>query len=248
MKKRRGVRTNMTKLKNVPFQFTNETKNGQHILTLSGNIRKKYWSDDDVINAKDIREALDDVTDDIVIKLNSPGGDVFEGIEIYNYLKGHSSNVTVEVTGTAASAATFVVAGADKVIMNVGTSLMIHEASTFAFGNKKDVQKTLNALETIDDSILSIYENRTSQSKEQLTEWLDEEKWFTADEAVEYGFADTVSKRTKETSTPEDLAAMIQNAVAIALATQQPIENNVLPETQEEPKQKSLINRLRKGE
>jgi len=238
----------MKKLKNVPFQFSNETKNGKHILTLSGNIRKKYWRDDDVINAKDVREALDDVTDDIVIKLNSPGGDVFEGIEIYNYLKGHSSNVTVEVTGLAASAATFVVAGADKVIMNVGTSLMIHEASTFAFGNKKDVQKTLNALETIDDSILSIYENKTGQSKEQLTEWLDEEKWFTADEAVEYGFADTVAKGTKETSTTEDLAAMIQNAVAIALATQQPIENKALTSTQEEPKQKSLINRLRKGE
>lgn len=235
----------MTKLKNVPFQFTNETKNGKHILTLSGNIRKKYWRDDDVINVKDIREALDDVTDDIVIKLNSPGGDVFEGIEIYNYLKGHSSNITVEVTGLAASSATFITAGADKVIMNIGTSLMIHEASTFAFGNKKDVQKALNALETIDDSILSIYENRTGQSKEQLTEWLDEEKWFTADEAVEYGFADSVAKGAKEVTEPEDLAAMIQNAVAIALATQQPVENNILPEA---PKQKSLINRLRKGE
>lgn len=237
------MRTTMKKLKNVPFQFSNETKNGKHILTLSGNIRKKYWRDDDVINAKDVREALDDVTDDIVIKLNSPGGDVFEGIEIYNYLKGHSSNVTVEVTGLAASAATFVVAGADNVIMNVGTSLMIHEASTFAFGNKKDVQKTLNALETIDDSILSIYESKTGQSKEQLSEWLDEEKWFTADEAVKYGFADSVAKASKEPDVePEDLAMMIQNAVAVALATQKPIENN------EAPKQKSLIDRLRKGE
>lgn len=233
----------MKKLKNVPFQFSNETKNGKYILTLSGNIRKKYWRDDDVINAKDVREALDDVTDDIVIKLNSPGGDVFEGIEIYNYLKGHSSNITVEVTGLAASAATFVVAGADNVIMNVGTSLMIHEASTFAFGNKKDVQKTLNALETIDDSILSIYENKTGQSKEQLSEWLDEEKWFAADEAVKYGFADSVAKASKEPEPEaEDLAMMIQNAVAVALATQKPIENN------DAPKQKSLIDRLRKGE
>lgn len=236
----------MTKLKNVPFQFTNETKNGKHILTLSGNIRKKYWRDDDVINVKDIREALDDVTEDIVIKLNSPGGDVFEGIEIYNYLKGHSSNITVEVTGLAASSATFITAGADKVIMNIGTSLMIHEASTYAWGNKKDVQKTLNALETIDDSILSIYESKTGQSKEQLSEWLDEEKWFTADEAVKYGFADSVAKASKEPDVePEDLATMIQNAVAVALATQKPIENNDVPETK---KQKSLIDRLRKGE
>ena len=100
----------MTKTKKVPFQFKNELKNGKHVLTLSGNVRKKYWSDDDVINAKDVRETLDAVSEDIVIKLNSPGGDVFEGIEIYNYLKDHPSNITVEVTGVAASAATFIVA------------------------------------------------------------------------------------------------------------------------------------------
>ena len=108
----------MTKTKKVPFQFKNEVKNGKHVLTLSGNVQKKYWRDDDVINAKDIRESLESVTDDIVIKLNSPGGDVFEGIEIYNYLKDHPSNVTVEVTGVAASAATFITAGANEVIMN----------------------------------------------------------------------------------------------------------------------------------
>ncbi|HAK4750506.1 TPA: Clp protease ClpP, partial [Salmonella enterica] len=163
----------MPKVKKVPFQFTNEIQNGKHILTLSGNVQKKYWRDDDVINAKDIRETLDKVTDDIVIKLNSPGGDVFEGIEIYNYLKDHPSNVTVEVTGLAASAATFIIAGADEVIMNVGTSLMIHEASTFAWGNKQDIQKTLNALETIDDSILAIYSDKTGQSADQLREWMN---------------------------------------------------------------------------
>ncbi|MBK0039532.1 MULTISPECIES: ATP-dependent Clp protease proteolytic subunit, partial [unclassified Enterococcus] len=68
---------------------------------------------------------------------------------------------------------------------NVGTSLMIHEASTFAWGNKQDIQKTLNALETIDDSILAIYSDKTGQSADQLREWMNEEKWFTADEAVE---------------------------------------------------------------
>lgn len=100
------------------------------------------------------------MTEDITIKLNSPGGDVFEGVEIYNYLKDHPSKVTVEVTGVAASAATFILSAADEAIMNVGTSVMIHEASTFTWGNKQDIQKTLNALETIDDSILSIYSQK----------------------------------------------------------------------------------------
>ncbi len=234
----------MPKVKNVPFQFKNESKEGKHILTLSGNVRKKYWSDDDVIDAKSIRNTLDVISSDIVIKLNSPGGDVFEGIEIYNYLKDHPSNVTVEVTGLAASAATFIVAGADEVIMNVGTSLMIHEASTFAWGNKQDVQKTLNALETIDDSILSIYSEKTGQTIDQLKEWMNEEKWFTADEAVEFGFANSV-KREESREEPQDIAALIQSAVASAVASlQQPVTNHV----KEVSTQKSLIERLRKGE
>lgn len=234
----------MPKVKKIPFQFTNEIQNGKHILTLSGNVQKKYWHDDDVINAKDIRECLETVTDDIVIKLNSPGGDVFEGIEIYNYLKDHPSNVTVEVTGLAASAATFIVAGADEVIMNVGTSLMIHEASTFAWGNKKDIQKTLNALETIDDSILAIYTNRTGQPVDQLREWMNEEKWFTADEAVEYGFANSVKYEDPQ-SEPQNIAAMIQDAVAVAMAN---LKQEPTNQIEQETKQKSLIARLRKGE
>lgn len=244
----------MSKVKKVPFQFTNEIQNGKHILTLSGNVQKKYWRDDDVINAKDIRESLDTVTDDIVIKLNSPGGDVFEGIEIYNYLKDHPSNVTVEVTGLAASAATFIIAGADKVIMNVGTSLMIHEASTFSWGNKKDIQKTLNALETIDDSILSIYSDKTGQSTDQLREWMNEEKWFTADEAVEFGFANAVKKKELEENndgkSKEALEAMVQTAVSNALANYQS-EERILPKGSKvlsENKTNSLIARLRKGE
>lgn len=233
----------MTKTKKVPFQFKNEVENGKHVLTLSGNVQKKYWRDDDVINAKDIRESLESVTDDIVIKLNSPGGDVFEGIEIYNYLKDHPSNVTVEVTGVAASAATFITAGANEVIMNVGTSLMIHEASTFTWGNKSDIQKTLNALETIDESILSIYSEKTGQSNEQLEEWMNEEKWFTADEAVEFGFANSVKRDNVESVEPEEsIEDIINSKVAIAMAAfsnalEKPITKNI-----------SLVERLKKGE
>ena len=233
----------MTKTKKVPFQFKNELKNGKHVLTLSGNVRKKYWSDDDVINAKNVRETLDAVSEDIVIKLNSPGGDVFEGIEIYNYLKDHPSNITVEVTGVAASAATFIVAGADEVIMNIGTSLMIHEASTFTWGNKSDIQKTLNALETIDESILSIYSEKTGQSNEQLEEWMNEEKWFTADEAVEFGFANSVKRDNDEPiESEESIEDIINSKVAIAMAAfsnalEKPIAKNI-----------SLVERLKKGE
>ena len=148
------------------------------------------------------------------------------------------------ITPEKLSAATFITAGADEVIMNVGTSLMIHEASTFARGNKQDIQKTLNALETIDDSILAIYSDKTGQSADQLREWMNEEKWFTADEAVEFGFADSV-KRAEPQEEPQDIASMIQDAVAVAMANlSQPVTNQV----EQEPKQKSLVGRLKKGE
>lgn len=245
----------MPKIKNVPFELTNESKDGKHILTLSGTIRQRYWDDDKSIDAELVSDSLDGVTDDIVIYLNSTGGDVFQGIEIYNYLKNHSSHITVEVTGTAASAATFIVAGADEAIMNTGTSFMIHEASSFAWGNKADLKKTLNALETIDDSIISIYTEKTGQSNEQLTDWMEEEKWFTAEEAVEYGFANSVKENKKDVTNQIDIAAMINQSVAQAMeqfsakATSKKDSVEKPNEIKnEKSKQKSLLNKLRKGE
>lgn len=240
----------MTKIKEVPFEFKNEVSDNKQVLTLSGVIQKRYWSDDKYIDAKMVREALEDVTNDIHIRLNSPGGDVFQGVEIYNYLKDHSSNITVEVMGNAASAATFICAGADKVIMNIGTTFMIHEAESHAWGNKQDLQKTLQALETIDDSILSIYENRTGQSKDQLTEWINAAKWFTAQEAVDYGFADEIKNKKPIDENNESIEDIVSAKVAQAMASffnSQTVTNS----TDTEPivqKNKSLIGKLQKGE
>lgn len=239
----------MPKHKKTPFYFNNAKQDGKHVLTLSGTIRKRYWSDDEVIDAKSVREALDEVNDDILIKLNSLGGDVFEGIEIYNYIKDHSSHITVEVTGAAASAATFILAGADEKIMNIGTTLMIHEAATLAWGNKKDIQKVLNSLDTIDGSLVSIYVEQTGQSVEQIESWMDEEKWFSAEEAVEHGFADSVKREEVnedliDNKAPIDITAMVQQAVVAAMAEyEKPVANDKPKE-----KPKSLINKLRRGE
>lgn len=187
----------MSKLKRVPFEFMNEATETQQVLTLSGSVRKRFWGDDEVVDAKSVRDALDGVDKPILIKLNSPGGDVFEGIEIYNYIKNHEQPVTVEIMGVAASAASIIAMGADKIIMNTGTSLMIHEASTWTFGNKSDIQKTLNALETIDDSLVAVYVERTGLEAEEISDLLKAETWMTADEAVEKGFADEVRKAPK---------------------------------------------------
>lgn len=182
----------------IPYEIKNEVIDDTRIITLSGTISKySYWSDD-VISAKLLRDELDEETKNIVIRLNSGGGDVFEGIEIYNYLKDHQSHITVEVVALAGSAASIICMGADKIIMKNGSSMMIHEASTFAYGNKGDIQKVLNALETIDDSLISIYALRTGKTHDEIKELLKSETWFTAEEAVESGFADEVLKKEQE--------------------------------------------------
>lgn len=234
--------------KKIPFQFLNEAEGGKRVITLSGVIRKRYWDSDECIDAKLLRDTLDGVKEDVIIRLNSRGGDVFEGVEIYNYLKDHPSHITVEVTGLAGSAATFILSGADTRIMNVGTSIMIHEASTLAWGNKTDLKKVLDCLETIDQSILDIYTERTGQTAEQITQWINDAKWFTADEAVKYGFADEVKKKEKpEAQDGIALSSLINQAVAQAMAQYQP---PALPQITPAPenKQKSLLNKLRKGE
>lgn len=244
----------MPKVSKVPFAVTNESKEGKHILTLSGTIRKRYWRDEEVIDAKLVRESLEDVEEDVVIKLNSPGGDAFQGIEICNYLKDHPSDITVEVTGIAASAATFIAAGADKVVMNVGTTFMVHEASVFTWGNKAEIKKSLAQLETVDESILNIYVEKTGQISEQIQSWMEEETWFTANEAVENGFADEVKRKTESSETPVDIAAMVNEAVAVAIASfQEPVTNQESEgpkgsKLRSEKQTKSLLNKLRKGE
>ena len=196
----------MTK-KKVDYFFNSVQKNGKTELTISGAIGESSYFFE-ATSAKDVREVLESVTGDIHIYLNSSGGDVFQGIEIYNYLKNISNNVTVEITGTACSAASIVAMGADKLIMNTGTSLMIHEASTFAWGNKNDIKKVLGALETIDTLIIDIYSEKTNIDKSELENYLLNETWFTADEAVELGFAD---EKKSEENANKDIENILTN-------------------------------------
>lgn len=214
-------RTYMPKLKHVPFQFMNELKDDKQIITLSGSVRKKWYEDDQCIDEASVQEALSQATTPVVIRLNSPGGDVFEGISIYNLLKDSERDVTVEVTGVAASAASIIAMGANRIVMCKGSSLMIHEASTWAIGNKADIQKTLNALETIDSSIISIYAEKTGLDDATLNDYLVNETWFTAKEAVETGFADEV----KKVAADEIEQTAMMNSVAVEIKLSEELQN-----------------------
>lgn len=190
-------------------QFKNEIKDNTHILTLNGVVASDEF--DNTISSKFVENSLDGTDKDIVIKLASAGGDAFEGINIYNYLKSLKNNVTIEITSIAASAASLIAMAADKVIMHNGANMMIHEASTMAFGNKSDIQKTLNALESVDTSIVDIYHERTGIDKTELSRMMVNETWLTADEAVNKKFADEKTKAKGVTNMEnKELVAMLQ--------------------------------------
>lgn len=178
---------------NIPFKFTNNVNENEHVMVISGAIGESGWFYD-ATSAQDVRNALDGVeASTIRIKLNSGGGDAFDGIEIMNYLKDLDAHVIVEVTALAASAASILAMGADEVIMRDGATLMIHEASTFAYGTKSDIKKTLNALEAIDQSLVDIYVNKTGLPDDEISEMLKAETWLTGPEAVEKGFATSIA-------------------------------------------------------
>ena len=219
-------------VRNVTPVFRNETKNNKHILTLSGTIANLSFLDD-TISAKAVKDSLDNVKEDIVIRLNSGGGDVFEGIEIYNYLKSLSNHITIEVTALAASAASLVAMAGDKIIIRTGANMMVHEASTMAFGNKSDIQKTLNALTAIDTSIVDIYHDRTGLDRDEIVNLIINETWLTADEAINKGFADEKSSRKSVEKQKEGVSNLKDSKYIARLKEQQKIINAMIDEAEE---------------
>jgi ATP-dependent Clp endopeptidase proteolytic subunit ClpP len=132
-------------------------------------------------------------TDEITLRVNSPGGDVYEGLAIMNALRAHSATVTAVVEGLAASAASFIaVGGADRVVMRPTAELMIHDAMSFVGGNAAEMGRVVTDLERISDNLASVYATRGGGEPSEWRERMRAETWFSADEAVAAGLADSV--------------------------------------------------------
>lgn len=128
----------------------------------------------------------------ITLKLNSPGGDVFDGIAIYNTLKHHPAAIDVVVDGIAASAASFIAMAGDTIKMSRHSMMMIHEAWGFAMGPAGDMRKAADMLERLTGEIASMYAERTQSSKEDWLVRMAAETWFNDQEAVDAGLADEI--------------------------------------------------------
>lgn len=149
-----------------------------------------YW-DDSGVTAKRISAALRSLDGaDVVVNINSPGGDVFEGLAIYNLLREYKGHVTVRVLGVAASAASFIAMAADEIQIARAGFFMIHNAWTGVWGDRNDLRETADFLEQIDDTIADIYHVRSGLSMDELKADMDKERWINGRDAIDSGFAD----------------------------------------------------------
>lgn len=132
---------------------------------------------------------------DVSVRVNSPGGDVFEGLAIYNELRMHPAKVTIEVTGIAASIAAVIAMAGDTVRMGLGSFVMIHNSWGMAIGNRHDLAEAMTTLTAIDGAMTDIFEARTGLAREEIGKFMDAETFFGAKDAVEKGFADAVMEQ-----------------------------------------------------
>ncbi len=126
----------------------------------------------------------------VEVLINSPGGDMFEGLAIYNLLRDHPAEVTVKVVGMAASAASIIAMAGDKIVMGAGSFMMIHNCWGVVIGNQNDMRSAADTFSEFDAAMTEIYEARTGQPKKSIEKMMDAETWLRASEAIRLGFAD----------------------------------------------------------
>lgn len=156
--------------------------------------------DDVETSAVSFKQALKDLGDveEIDLNINSPGGSVFSGITIYNMIKNHPAKITAHIQGLAASIATCIAMGADKVVMPANAMMMIHNAWTLAMGNSNDLRKQAHDLDKINQTVFQSYVDKNPDIDHALLQkMMDEETWLTADECKNLGIIDEIGSSSK---------------------------------------------------
>ncbi len=153
-----------------------------------------YWG----VTAKDFRDQLKGVTGDFTLRINSPGGDVFDGIAIFNDIVAHRGKVRVEIAGIAASIASVIAMAGDEIVIAPNAFFMVHNAWTFAAGNRHDFTEAAGVLGQIDEAIARTYVGRSKVGIRTVREMMDDETWMGATDAIDKGFADSLMKVEKQ--------------------------------------------------
>ncbi|NCU40857.1 hypothetical protein EOL73_03820 [Candidatus Saccharibacteria bacterium] len=203
------------------WKIQNSVESDGAELILEGAIASETWWGDEVTPAAFRAELKQFEGRDLTVVINSGGGDVFAGLAIYDALTNLNANITVRISGLAASIASVVAMAGDKIIMSPGSMMMIHKPWVMAAGDANELAKSIEVLNGIEKSIVPIYVNRSGLTEERVRELLEAETWMSADEAVELGFADeAVEAKTKLS---DAINAAFNGKLAFQMAVKQPL-------------------------
>lgn len=174
----------------MPF-FNFQNNDAGDALFIDGEITSEsyWWEPEGLVVARRFRQQLAKCGD-VTVYINSPGGDVFAGAEIYTMLREHPGKVTVKISGIAASAASVIAMAGDEVLISPCGYMMIHDPWTFCAGNARDFEKEAEVLREITKGIINAYIEKTGKSEEELRELLEAETYMSAEVAIREGFAD----------------------------------------------------------
>lgn len=175
------------------------------MLELNGTIASESWFDDDV-TPQMFKDELFAADGDVTIWINSPGGDCIAASQIYSMLMDYKGNVTVKIDGIAASAASVIAMAGTEVLMAPTALMMIHNPATMAFGDHVEMQKAIEMLDEVKESIINAYEIKTGLTRAKLSHLMDDETWMNAKKAMELGFADGMLEDDKKSEAPEAYA------------------------------------------
>lgn len=184
-------------------------------LFLNGEISDETWYGDEV-TPRLFKDELEACQGDITVWINSPGGDVFAAAQIYNMLMDYKGNVTVKIDGLAASAASVIAMAGTEVLMSPVAMMMIHNPMTVAIGDSQELQKAIEMLSEVKESIINAYEIKSGLSRTKLSRLMDAESWFNAKKAIEMGFADKLLfTEEKSINHEEELEAVMFSRAAV---------------------------------
>lgn len=175
----------------------------ERVLELHGTIAEESWFDDDV-TPQLFKDELNAGSGDITVWINSPGGDCVAAAQIYNMLTQYEGNVTVKIDSIAASAASVIAMAGNTVLMSPVSMMMIHNPATVAFGDHAEMQKAIDMLTEVKESIINAYVIKTGLSRSKLSHLMDSETWMDANKAVELGFADDIITRAETKPNTDD--------------------------------------------
>lgn len=197
------------------WHWKNEASNEpeeERVLELYGTIAEESWFDDD-ITPQLFRDELFAGNGPVTIWVNSPGGDCVAASQIYAMLMDYKNDVTVKIDGVAASAASVIAMAGTTVLMAPTALMMIHNPATLAIGDSAEMQKAIEMLSEVKESIINAYEIKTNMRRSKLSQLMDAETWMNANKAIEYGFADGILEDEKKS--PEAVVAFAFSRKAV---------------------------------